>query len=62
MYLGEIAPAHMRGTLGASFLLTGVTGVDSPHAAPESLPPRVAALAPLYSERKPDGSTWRQWS
>ena len=26
-YLGEIAPAHLRGTLGTSFLLTAVTGM-----------------------------------
>lgn len=27
MYLGEVAPAHMRGNLGAAFLLTAVTGM-----------------------------------
>ena len=27
MYLGEIAPAHLRGTIGAAFLLTAVTGM-----------------------------------
>lgn len=26
-YLGEIAPAHLRGTLGSAFLLTAVTGM-----------------------------------
>ena len=27
MYLGETAPAHLRGTLGSAFLLTAVTGM-----------------------------------
>ncbi|KAL1503857.1 hypothetical protein AB1Y20_012321 [Prymnesium parvum] len=27
MYLGEIAPAHLRGSLGSAFLLTAVTGM-----------------------------------
>merc|ERR1719424_703461 len=27
MYLGEMAPAHLRGTLGSAFLLTAVTGM-----------------------------------
>ena len=27
MYLGEVAPAHLRGTLGSAFLLTAVVGM-----------------------------------
>ena len=53
MYLGEIAPPHMRGQLGSAFLLTAVTAMLLAQATPPAPPPSPHLTAPPPSPLSP---------
>ena len=54
MYLGEIAPPHLRGQLGSAFLLTAVTAMLLAQATPRTPRPHSSAHSPAL--RLPPGN------